>query len=177
MADNTSLVALPRLYPTAATVGDSLRSAKQHQQQSLLRVHAILRLVEDHRLRAIEDRVRYLCIAMRGKAVHEDSVLLCMRHKTLIHLVWLEDRCALGGLVFEAHAGADIGVDRIGSCDCLDGILHQRDGAAGCLADLDGLVNNVELWSEAFRRCDRAVRAKLRAVSINEWHTLFPSPT
>ena len=51
------------------------------------------------------------------------AVRLRVGHESFVNLVGLEDGSALGGLVLEAHAGADVGVDGIGSRDGLDGVV------------------------------------------------------
>ena len=103
------------------------QTAEQHQQQSLLRVHAILGLIEDDGLRPVENGIGDFGIAMRGQAVHEDRVRRSVGHQRFIDLIGLEDGRALGGLVLEAHAGADVGVDRIGPGDRRDWIVDQSD--------------------------------------------------
>ncbi len=124
-------------------------------------MHAVFGLVEDDRLRAVEDCVGDFGVAMGGEAVHEDCIGLGVGHEGFVDLVGLEDGSALGGLVLEAHAGADVGVDGVGSGDGLDGILHEGDAAAGGFGDFDGLVDDVELGAEVFGAGDGAVRAKL----------------
>ena len=106
---------------TSRALLNALGTAEQHQQQCLLRVHAIFGLIEDDGLRAVEHCVRDFGVAVRGEAVHEDGVGLGVRHQRFVDLVRLEDRRALGGLVLEAHAGADVGVDGVGSGDGLEG--------------------------------------------------------
>jgi hypothetical protein len=122
---------LARLDTAAAAVGDSLRSAEEHEEKSFLRVHAVLRLIEDDGLRTVEHGICDLGVAVSGKAVHEDSVGLRELHERLVDLVGLEDGSALGGFVLEAHAGADVGVDGVGAGDGFDGIVKESDAAAG----------------------------------------------
>ena len=64
--------------------------------------------------------------------------------------------------MLEAHGGADVGVDGVGSGDGFDGVVHEGDAAAGGFGDLDGLVDDVELGGEAFGRGYGAVCAELR---------------
>ena len=146
----------------AAGVGDALGAAEQHEDDGLLGVHAVFGLVEDDRLRAVEDGVGDLGVAVRGQAVHEDGVRLGVGHQLFVDLVGLEDGGALGGFVLEAHGGADVGVDGVGAGDGLDGVGGEGDGAAGVLGDLDGLVDDLELGGEALGRGDGAVGAELR---------------
>ncbi len=53
--------------------------------------------------------------------MHEDGVGLSVGHEPSFDLVGLEDGSAFGGLVLEAHGGADVGVDGVGSGDGFDG--------------------------------------------------------
>ena len=97
----------------------------------LLCVHSVFRLVEDDGLWPIEHRIRYFCIAVSRKTVHEDRIRLSMRHQGFVHLIGLEDRRPLRSFMLEAHARADIGIDRVCADNCLDRIVQQRDAAAG----------------------------------------------
>ena len=129
---------------------DALGSAEEHEQDGFLGVHAVFGLIEDDGLRAVEDGVGDFGVAMRGEAVHEDGVGLSVCHEGFVDLIGLEDWGAFGSFVLEAHAGADVGVDGVGSGDCLDGIVEEGDAATGCFCDFDCLVNDFEFWSEAF---------------------------
>ena len=91
------------------------QAAEQQQQQRLLRVHAVLGLIEDDRLRAVEDRIGDFSVAARRQAVHEYCVRRGLLHQRFVHLERPEDRRALGCLVLEAHADADVGIDGVGS--------------------------------------------------------------
>ncbi len=153
---------LASLDASAAGVGDALGSSQEHKQDGLLGVHAVFGLVEDDRLRAVEDCVGDFGVAVRGEAVHEDCVGLGVGHQGFVDLVGLEDGGALGGFVLEAHAGADVGVDGVGSGDGFDGVLGEGDGAAGGLGDLDGFVDDLEAWAEVFGAGYGAVCAELR---------------
>ena len=95
--------------------------------------------------------------------MHKHRVLLRMRHQRLIDLVRLEDGRTLCGFVLEAHAGADVRVDRIRACDCLDRVLHQGDAAARLLADFDRLVDDLKLGREALGSGNGAMYAELRS--------------
>ena len=60
-------------------------------QDRFLHVHAIFGLIENHGLRAIENFRSDFIAAMRGKAVHEDSVRRGERHELCVHLIRLEN--------------------------------------------------------------------------------------
>ncbi len=82
-------------------------------------------------------------------------------HERFVDLVGLEDWGALGGLVLEAHAGADVGVDGVGSGDGFDGVVDERNAAAGLFGDLDGFVDDLEFGGKAFGAGYSAVCAEL----------------
>ena len=75
---------------------DALGAAEQHEDDGFLSVHAVLGLVEDNGLRAVEDGVRDFSAAVRGEAVHESSGGLRLLHEGFVHLEGLEDGGALG---------------------------------------------------------------------------------
>ncbi len=153
--DRLRIGALAGFGAPVAGVVDALGSAEEHEQESLLRVHAVLGLIEDDGLRTVEDGVGDFGVAVRREAVHEDGVGLRVGHERFVDLVGLEDGGALGGFMLEAHAGADVGVDGVGAGDGLDGVVQQGDAAAGRLGDLDGLVDDLEFGAEAFGRWQR----------------------
>ena len=66
------VMAAPRGAPARA---DRLLPPHQQHHQRLLHVQAVLRLVEDHGLRAVDHVGRDLLAAVRGQAVHEHRVL------------------------------------------------------------------------------------------------------
>ena len=105
-------------------VGDAFGAAEEHQEEGFLGVHAVFGLVEDDGLGAVEHGVGDFGVAVGGKAVHEDGVGLRVGHQRFVDLVGLEDGGALGGFVLEAHGGADVGVDGVGSGDGFDGIVE-----------------------------------------------------
>ena len=148
---------LPVGLVALATALEALASAKEHQEQGFLGVEAVFGLIEDYGLGAVQHGVRDLCVAVGGEAVHEDGVGLGVGHEGLVDLVGLEDGGASGGLVLEAHGGADISVDGVGTGDRFDGVVEEGDGTAGLLGDFDGLVDDVELGDEGFGGGDVAV--------------------
>src|SRR5579871_628125 len=164
MADapkDRALGAFARLDSTSAVVGDSLSATEEHEQECFLSVHTVFCLIEDDGLRAVEHGVRYFGVAMSRQAVHEDCIGLSMRHQGLVDLIRLEDGGALGGFMFEAHAGANVGINRVGAGDGFDGIVQQGDAASGLLADLDCFVDDFELRREALGRGYAAMCSEL----------------
>ena len=142
-------------------VGEALGSAQQGEEDGFLGVEAVFGLLEDYGLGAVEDGIGDFGVAVGGQAVHEDGVRLGVGHEGFVDLVGLEDGGAAGGLVLEAHGGADVGVDGVGAGDGLDGVGVEGDAAAGLLGDLDGLVGDLELGREGLGGRDRAVGAEL----------------
>ena len=140
-------------------------------------MHAVFGLVEDDGLRSIEDGVGDFGVAMRGETVHEDGVRLGVGHQGFIDLIGLEYGRALGGLVLEAHAGADVGVYRVGIGDGFDRVVQKRD-AASCISAI-----SIALWMISSLGAKPFGDAMLQwapswaAVNISEWQTLLPSPT
>src|SRR5438132_1465608 len=63
---------------------------QEPEQQGLLRVETILRLVPHHRMGAVDDLVGDLLPAVGGQAVHDDRVGLGPVHSGLVQLEALE---------------------------------------------------------------------------------------
>src|SRR5204863_4695689 len=101
------------------------------EQQRVLRVHAVLGLVVDDRLRRVDDVVGDLQAALGREAVHEDSGggagAAGLLHEFGGYLVLGEDFAAFGNLVDAAglaHGDPDVGVDGVVT---LDGVQVGRD--------------------------------------------------
>src|ERR1051325_6472463 len=62
-------------------------SAQAPFENRLLRMKAVLRLIEDNALWTVDDIVGHFLAAMRREALHEDRVLFGARHQARIHLV------------------------------------------------------------------------------------------
>mmetsp|Transcript_26799 Transcript_26799/g.52049 ORF Transcript_26799/g.52049 Transcript_26799/m.52049 type:complete len:226 (-) Transcript_26799:68-745(-) len=87
----------------------------------VLRMHPVLGLAEDVRLRALDHAVGHLAPALRRQAVQEDGLLLPgRRHQLLIHLVGHEDLLPGLGLFLLLHRCPHVRVDDVG-------VLHRRD--------------------------------------------------
>ena len=69
-----------------------LESIQQQQQQCLLRVQPVLRLIEHYRLRRVHHCICNFFIAARRKAVHKHRVRLGLRHQRFVYLEGPEDR-------------------------------------------------------------------------------------
>jgi hypothetical protein len=73
------------LFMVGAGMASPFALAPRHPQHpgqhALLRVQPVLRLVEHHRLRSVDDLLGHFLAAMRRQAVHEDRVRRGLRHQ------------------------------------------------------------------------------------------------
>src|SRR5271165_4704874 len=88
---------------TFSRIGTPRREAvntafQQQNKNGFLNVQAVLRLVEDHGTRRIDDRFGDLVAAMRRQAVHEHRVPGGIGEQILVHLVGRENLASLGRL-------------------------------------------------------------------------------
>src|SRR5205809_838652 len=104
----------PRL-PAPPSRVTLLAHAGEPAHDRLLHVEAILGLVEDHRLRAVEHGVRDLLAAMGGEAVHDERARAGERDDALVHLIGAESAAAGLRLGLLAHARPHVGVDDVGA--------------------------------------------------------------
>src|SRR5262244_3543126 len=88
-------------------------AAQQGKKNGFLDVHAVFRLVVDHRVRRINDFSRHLLTTVRGQAVHEHRVARGQGKEFLVDLVRRENLLARRRLVLLAHAGPHVSVDRV----------------------------------------------------------------
>mmetsp|Transcript_12740 Transcript_12740/g.24894 ORF Transcript_12740/g.24894 Transcript_12740/m.24894 type:complete len:205 (-) Transcript_12740:276-890(-) len=99
-----------------------LEAIVQAVEERLLRVHAVLRLVEDYALRAIYHLRCLFEATCSRETVHEDGVGLRHGHHFVIHLVWHEDGFSLIHLgIRNTVAHPRVGVHHIGT---LSRFLH-----------------------------------------------------
>merc|ERR1719199_1202898 len=111
------------------------RRVEAPDHDGVLRVHAVLGLAEDVRLRRFHHAVGHLLVALRGQAVQEDRLLLAGRgQQRLVDLERLEDLRAGRRLVLLAHARPHVRVDDVCARDRLQRIVAHA-GAAGALLD------------------------------------------
>ena len=73
-------------------------------------VHAIGRLLDDDALRSVDDLVGDLLSASGGQAVHEQGILIGVRHQAGVYLVIGEIAAADFLLAFLAHARPNVGI-------------------------------------------------------------------
>src|SRR3569833_1107322 len=88
---------------------------QQQFQQCLLRMQAIFRLVPHHALRALDDLVAHLFAAVRGEAVHEQSVGFGLAHDVCRDLIRREGESPRLLFFFLSHAGPHVGDDQVGT--------------------------------------------------------------
>ena len=75
----------------------------EHREQRLLRVQAILGLVEHDRRVGIDHLVGHFVAAVRRQAMHEQGVLSRVRHQFSVDLERHEDFVALCGFRLLSH--------------------------------------------------------------------------
>src|SRR6266436_6393591 len=117
---------------------------------------AIFGLVEDHRLRPIDDFVGDFLAAMGREAMHENGLGFCSSHQPGVDLVWLEEVVpALAAAVSHRYPG-------VGHY-----AIRADDGAFGVLPDVNGGARGSDpveqrfLGSEFRRSCNRKLELKL----------------
>ena len=115
---------------TQRLVAESLGLRRHHkqteapEQDRLLRVQPVLRLVPNQRLRAIEHRIGRLFAAMCGQAMEEFGIGLRTRHQAFIDLIGHHRRNLVVRVVLP-HRHPGIGNDNVGTRNCLCGIARQ----------------------------------------------------
>src|SRR5215468_1089989 len=101
-------------------------------EDALLRMQAVLRLVEHHRLRSIDYFGGHFLAAMGRQAMHEDGVRLGLFHQPLIDLIAAQQivsaRRAGAVRILIAHRYPGIGDDAVGAT--YDGLGVMPDGDA-----------------------------------------------
>src|SRR5437867_1840782 len=106
------------------------RASQQRQDDRLLGVEPVLRLVEGDRVRAVEHRVGDLLAPMGGQAVHDQHRGLREAHDRLVDLVAAERLLTPRSLRLLSHARPHVGVDHVGPGRGLPRVLGDLDPAA-----------------------------------------------
>src|SRR5439155_759382 len=106
------------------------RASQQRQDDRLLGVEPVLRLVEGDRVRAVEHRVGDLLAPMGGQAVHDQHRGLREAHDRLVDLVAAERLLTPHPLRLLSHARPHVGVDHVGPGRGLPRVLGDLDPAA-----------------------------------------------
>ena len=125
---------------------------------ALLHVQSVLRLVEDDRLRTVDDLGGDLLAAMRGQAVHDDGVGPRQAENVGVDLIGAEVALALRLLALLAHARPHVRVDHVG--------VARRRGRVG--RDFDGdalgarLAHDVRVGLVARRAGEREAEPEAR---------------
>ena len=91
----------------------------------------VLRLIEDHRVRTINDLVGDLFAPVSGQAVHHDSVIFGQSDEFRIDRESGERLPPLRGLLLLPHAGPGVGVDDVGALHRFARIARQGDTFIG----------------------------------------------
>src|SRR5437867_1365862 len=130
-----AIKAAPLDDPVLAAIGQdralvthrSSLSSEEPAQKSLLRVQAVLRLIEHRALRTVDHLVGDLLAAMRRKVVQDDRVRFRPREKRRVELEPLERATATLVLLFLTHAGPHIRVHDVRAAHRGDRIVAERD--------------------------------------------------
>src|SRR5713101_180845 len=96
---------------TSRAALENIASLEQSMQDGFLHVHAVFGLIEDDRLRTVEDFRGDFQAAVRRKTVHEYGVRRGERHQLGVDLIRLEHGVSHLPLGLKSHAGPGIGVD------------------------------------------------------------------
>ena len=89
---------------------------------------------------------------MRRQTVHEHRMGRGFRHQGSIHLIRLEDLCALRRFVLLPHAGPGIGVHGVDATHCCVGIREKLNPRARVLRDLAGICDDLRIARVAHLR-------------------------
>src|SRR5664280_3421053 len=102
--------------PRQFSVSSSVQRERHH---GLLAVQAVLGLVEDHGVRAVDDRIRHFGSAVGGKRVYVDGVLMRHRHPLVGDpvRVLVNDRRPLALVGGGEHGAPALGVEDVGVGD------------------------------------------------------------
>lgn len=118
--------------------------AEQELQQGLLCVQAILCLIPDHTLLAINYLGTYLFTTMCRQAVHKEGVIGSAGHYRLVDLIVGKGGLTLFLLLFLPHAGPDIGDYQVGTLGSLNRVTNNNGGITGSSHQLG--IRVITLW-------------------------------
>src|SRR5690554_1505614 len=125
-------------------------------------MQAVLRLVPDDTLAAVDHVGRDLVAAIGREAVHEDRIVLREGHELRIDSVASEEFDALGLLLLLAHGHPGVGHDDIRPRDGLLGVIEALDRTARRCRDRHRVVDDGLRRVEALRCRDAHVHAGRR---------------
>ena len=123
-----------------------------------------------------DDGVGHFFAAVRRQAVHEDRLGAGAREQRLVHLERAEDRPALRGLGFLAHADPGVGVDHVGRIDGFPRIVRDANGRARLASPRAAPLDHLRRRFEAGRRRDGEVHAQQRAAEDERVQHVVPIP-
>src|SRR6185503_4583965 len=98
---------------TFFTSGIVERASQQIEDHRLLRVQAVLRLIQDDRARPVQHAVRDLLAAVRRQAVHDQRRGLGEAEQPIAQLVAAEGLAALLALGLLPHAHPHVGIEHV----------------------------------------------------------------
>src|SRR3990167_6295447 len=128
-----------------------LSVSQEAQDDALLGVQPVLRLVQDDAPGPVQDRVRDLLPAMRRQTVHDEGLPAREPEQRLVDLVALECLLPPLALLLLPHADPHIRVDHIRPLDGLAGLHREGDPPAERPAG----VHHGRMRLVARRRADR----------------------
>src|SRR5712691_13066658 len=105
--------------------------AQQPQQQRLLGMHPVLRLIPDPGVRAVDHLVGYLLTAMGRKAMQDKDVILRLADELLVQLIDGEHKRSFVCLFLLAHARPDVRIQDVGAGRRLSRVVDQLDRPTG----------------------------------------------
>ncbi|VTR64230.1 hypothetical protein DESC_150044 [Desulfosarcina cetonica] len=97
------------------------------QQNRILGMHAVFRLVEDDRRLGFEYGVGGFHPPFGRQAVHEEALFAGGGHQCAVHLKAFKARLALLGLILLTHGGPHVGINDVGVFDRRLGIVADLD--------------------------------------------------
>ncbi len=118
----------PRLARSVSRAGSS---GDDRRHDRLLRMQAVLGLIEDHRVRRVQHLLGDLLAPVGRQAVHDLHLRPGVPDQVDVHLVGLERGEALVVLSLPAHAGEGVGVDHVGALGGRPEVAGELDGGAG----------------------------------------------
>src|SRR5690625_1933593 len=108
-------------------VGGLLFAQNQELHECLLHMHAVLRLVPDDTLGAIDDTGCYLLATMGRQAMHKQALLVSQSHHLVIDTPISKGLSALFLFILKAHASPDISGHQMSASASLVGVGKHRE--------------------------------------------------
>src|SRR5437773_293793 len=114
-------------------------------------MESVFRLVDDDRLRTVDDVVRDFEAPMRGQAMHDHGVRLRAVEELRVHLIRAKQFFAFLLLPLLSHRDPDVGVDDVGLAGSGRRVRHDVDGGTARLRETTGLFEHIRIGLVAGR--------------------------